>query len=773
MLATAKYHTARASPPLPCTFDLPSMEPHRHRQMSLGHVERVHIQTDPAFPRSNPQSPDQTPHVAMKPAAHGPMSPRSSVISPPPPPPLLPPLSPKPLPPLPSPPSPPPPLPPPRPPSPRPVSCCTGRATSNACSSNSHDPNPSPHSPSPNLLPPPHSTPRPPSQPPAPSLVLHWTLNASRMQVALEAKPASGAEAGWFSVGWTANRGRMYPADCVVGNLPGSSVGAYYIGGYSLSDVAPSDGFSMGTPELTAGSNGGTILKFSRSEGDGGAVPVSFNGSNSLIWAFSESGSTELAFHGNNAGSMDVDFTCQTAPAAGTSSPDDDNDDENDDDNDGGNDGDKDNVGGNDDDDDNNDDEEEEEDGNQSAGSTSAAAAASGSGSQACQPSTLPGYACSVQLKGKDFVLHWKTGATTVAMAAEVATSGWVAIGWSKSSKMYPADAAIGNLPPGTLANGVAVGAYHMSGYGLSDVALTSSFELTNTTTTTANGRTTITFERPLSVGAVPISSSGATSVLWAFSRSDSQQLDDHGPNEGSIRINFVTGTVESGKSKTNPETVYAAHGWILTIAFGILMPAAMLTSRIFLADKPAEAAAAAASREEAAKGGDGSVEPILQGSKEQDRVQPDRLLLGVAGDGGEKPVAAGAAGFAGAVTPVAIGPGLTIVKPWISKPQAFNTHKWIMLLAVVLSLVGIIMAFVQSGTSSLQSTHGRLGLAVLLLIVLQPIIGQLRPVKSHASRPYWFALHWVVGVAIVAMAWSNTYLGIDLASSRFGYNLE
>ncbi|CAI5994843.1 unnamed protein product [Closterium sp. NIES-65] len=82
-------------------------------------------------------------------------------------------------------------------------------------------------------------------------------------------------------------------------------------------------------------------------------------------------------------------------------------------------------------------------------------------------------------------------------------------------------------------------------------------------------------------------------------------------------------------------------------------------------------------------------------------------------------------------------------------------------------------MAFVQKGSSSLQSTHGRLGLAVLLLIFLQPIIGQLRPVKGHVSRRYWFALHWVVGVAIVAMAWSNMFLGLDLASSRFGYNLE
>ncbi|CAI5514186.1 unnamed protein product [Closterium sp. Naga37s-1] len=401
--------------------------------------------------------------------------------------------------------------------------------------------------------------PHPPSPlpPPSSSLVLHWARNASHLQLALEAKPASGAESGWFSVGWTANRGRMYPADCVIGNLPGSSVGAYRISGYSQSDVAPSDRFKIGRPVLSGGSNGGTIIRFSRFRGDGGTVPVSFTGSSNLIWAFSESGSTDLAFHGDNA-----------------------------------------------------------------------------------------------------FNLHWKTGADTIAMAADVATSGWVAVGWSSSGKMYPADAAIGNLPPGTLANGAAVGAYHLSGYGVSDVALTSSFELTNTTATTANGRTTITalfpspsthlypfppplslpptsipsphlypfppplslpptsipsphlypfppplslpptsipsphlypfppplslpptsipsphpypfppplrgatsalwaflgskpehpspfpplihplpppcsFERPLSVGSVPISSSGATAVLWAFSRSDSQQLDDHGPNE-------------------------------------------------------------------------------------------------------------------------------------------------------------------------------------------------------------------------------------------------
>ncbi|CAI5994841.1 unnamed protein product [Closterium sp. NIES-65] len=510
------------------------------------------------------------------------------------------------------------------------------------------------------------------------SLVLHWARNASHLQFALEAKPASGAESGWFSVGWTANRGRMYPADCVIGNLPGSSVRAYRISGYS---------------------------RFSRFRGDGGTVPVSFSGSSSLIWAFSESGSTELAFHGDNAGSMNVDFSCASAPSssqgggggggggigdndAGMGGGDDDDDDDDDDayDNDdrdegdferGGDDGgddneegdekdygrwkerhndkddddgndvmddgndnddikrgeDGDNDGDNDDDDDDDDDDEDEDERYGKEGNGSSNGDGDGDGDKEDVESGDDDDADQyddrfgeVDNDGDDdddahkeenggnqslastFILHWKTGADTIAMAADVATSGWVAVGWSSSGKMYPADAAIGNLPRGTLANGAAVGAYHLSGYGLSDVALTSSFELTNTSATTANGRTTITsgawalsllpfirivYPQPLSpilnslaassdpsqwepspsAAAAPPACSGpslaltrsnwtttgqmsewaklkggaypfcvrkvsdmlawvSTSVLWAFSRSDSQQLDDHGPNE-------------------------------------------------------------------------------------------------------------------------------------------------------------------------------------------------------------------------------------------------
>ncbi|GJP83524.1 hypothetical protein CLOP_g13667 [Closterium sp. NIES-67] len=59
---------------------------------------------------------------------------------------------------------------------------------------------------------------------------------------------------------------------------------------------------------------------------------------------------------------------------------------------------------------------------------------ANGSG---CQPSSLPGYTCSVQLSKNAYTLHWAVYKdSTVSMAAQVATTGFVGIGFSKDGKM-------------------------------------------------------------------------------------------------------------------------------------------------------------------------------------------------------------------------------------------------------------------------------------------------------------------------------------------------
>ncbi|CAI5968579.1 unnamed protein product [Closterium sp. NIES-65] len=851
--------------------------------------------------------------------------------------------------------------------------------------------------------------------------------------MALEAKAGSGAESGWISAGWSAD-GRMYPADCVIGNLPGGSMGAYYMSGYGDSDVAPTSSFALGSAEMLT-SNGGTVMKFSRASGDGGAIPVDVAGVNTVIWAYSQSGSTALGFHGRNDGATSVDFSCVGATAAANSTagsgaggsngsnattgggsggssgstnsttgsgtgssgsgsttnsttpappstppaynesfpfppdsngfvsppPHHDGDHDhgiehgNDGEQEGGDWGDReewaqwgngegereegrgdggegdeegeggeggeggDGAGGGDvagwgalDFHNRNDGSVQVDftcataaagnstsastqgDDSQSLGATSAAASSSGSSSSsACKESSLTGYDCMVQLSGDNFILHWKattsatstialaaeaatsgwvslgwsasgrmypaeaaignpppyfplfpsphpcsfilhwktsatntiavaaeaatsgfilhwkatTSATsTIAVAAEAATSGWVSVGWSASGRMYPAEAAIGNLPAGTLSTGnaaaAAVGAYSMSGYGASDVTVTSSFAVTNTAVEAGNGRTVVKFERPMTDGEFPVSSSR---VLWAYSRDNSQQLADHGPNAGSATVNFATGASEVGGSSTESATLYTVHAWLLTVAFGMLMPAAILVSRLFLADKPMpghSTAPAAASNPGASNSGTAAAgtaaagglgEPMLgekhggaaaakegggsplKASLPSSLVAEDAPALVALSVGGPSPAAAagGAAGSGTAGGAAATRGGAVARKPWVSKPMAFEVHKWLMLSAVLLALAGIIMAFVEKGSQSLQSTHGQLGLAVMVLIVVQPIVGQLRPLKKHPSRPSWFALHWVVGVGTVVIAWANTYLGFKLATSKFGYDLN
>ncbi|CAI5487585.1 unnamed protein product, partial [Closterium sp. Naga37s-1] len=105
----------------------------------------------------------------------------------------------------------------------------------------------------------------------------------------------------------------MTGSDAVIGGLPGGAVKAYAISGYSEADVRPTTRFSIGS---ASSANGGSLIKFSRSSGDG-AVPVSMAGSNSIIWAFSSDQSPALANHGGNYGQASVDFSCTGPLAAG------------------------------------------------------------------------------------------------------------------------------------------------------------------------------------------------------------------------------------------------------------------------------------------------------------------------------------------------------------------------------------------------------------------------------------------------------------------------
>ncbi|CAI5465351.1 unnamed protein product [Closterium sp. Yama58-4] len=148
-----------------------------------------------------------------------------------------------------------------------------------------------------------------------PLLLVHWRqVNPNVIEIAMEAKPGSGANNGWLSLAWTRN-GRMAPADAVIGNRMGGTLGSYLITGYTMQSLKPA-GFSLGLyPTVFKRATGSTVMMFRRGA-SGGTIPVKPSGLNNLIWAHSPSNSKTLAFHGSSVGRATIDFSCKVAPVS-------------------------------------------------------------------------------------------------------------------------------------------------------------------------------------------------------------------------------------------------------------------------------------------------------------------------------------------------------------------------------------------------------------------------------------------------------------------------
>ncbi|CAI5983220.1 unnamed protein product [Closterium sp. NIES-64] len=137
-------------------------------------------------------------------------------------------------------------------------------------------------------------------------LMLHWKLlTTTSASFCLQAKAGTAAAGGgWVSVAWSRG-GAMVPADAVVG-APGGAARTFAITSYS--SVDPTTRFSITGGSVNSGFNG-VLLKFTRS-GSAGIAPVTYLGSNRLIWAFSASGNAAIGSHGSNKGFKTVDLSC-------------------------------------------------------------------------------------------------------------------------------------------------------------------------------------------------------------------------------------------------------------------------------------------------------------------------------------------------------------------------------------------------------------------------------------------------------------------------------
>ncbi|GJP60713.1 hypothetical protein CLOP_g17941 [Closterium sp. NIES-67] len=118
-------------------------------------------------------------------------------------------------------------------------------------------------------------------------MLLHWTFASSTsIKFAMEARASTLSKDGWMAVGWSGRKGKMKGSDAVIGNLPG--VAAVHMSGYSKKLVKQTSAFSIGTAEVAATTEGGTMITFTREVGTG-AVPIVLNATNYLIFAFSSS----------------------------------------------------------------------------------------------------------------------------------------------------------------------------------------------------------------------------------------------------------------------------------------------------------------------------------------------------------------------------------------------------------------------------------------------------------------------------------------------------
>lgn len=88
-----------------------------------------------------------------------------------------------------------------------------------------------------------------------------------------------------------------------------------------------------------------------------------------------------------------------------------------------------------------------------------------------------------------------------------------------------------------------------------------------------------------------------------------------------------------------------------------------------------------------------------------------------------------------------------------------FYLHVSLQTLAVILATVGAILS-VFKFNNKFQYTHQRLGLALYIIVWLQPIVGLLRPERAMKGRSLWYFVHWLLGTGGVILGIVNTYSG-------------
>ena len=101
--------------------------------------------------------------------------------------------------------------------------------------------------------------------------------------------------------------------------------------------------------------------------------------------------------------------------------------------------------------------------------------------------------------------------------------------------------------------------------------------------------------------------------------------------------------------------------------------------------------------------------------------------------------------------------------------PKWYLAHRNMQVAGLLLAFIGVIMALAGPTPASAYGAHGWLGLVVMLLGLLQPVNGFLRPGKGAPRRKLWQLLHKGSGWLALLLAGITIILGCVKFDLQFG----
>jgi len=97
-------------------------------------------------------------------------------------------------------------------------------------------------------------------------------------------------------------------------------------------------------------------------------------------------------------------------------------------------------------------------------------------------------------------------------------------------------------------------------------------------------------------------------------------------------------------------------------------------------------------------------------------------------------------------------------------KKAWFQVHRFLMFSTLVVTVVGVVLAFVfADGWTKADDAHPIIGIIVLVLTVIQPVMAYFRPAPGDDSRFLFNMAHRSVGLSALLLAVVNCFLGVLL----------